>query len=841
MNLDASILKHLIDNKVFAQDIADHYPPEMFKKEFRILAAQLIKYVLAYRSSPTKGPFLDRVKNESLKQHLAEEWNKIEKVQVDSNDYQYYLEQLKARYEKIKLASIQRIIDLSNEEDPVEKGRQVAMVLQQIKSVKEGRAYTQRTAKDHLPFFKEYIEGTKEDKQAHLIPTFYAVIDNATDGLSPQELVIIAGESASGKMLSLDTPIPTPDGFKNMRDIHPGDLVFGRDGKACKVLAESSVRKEKGWEFTFHDGSKIISHDDHQWLTFNKNERQQLHKCTDNFREKIRKQRGTKEAKPNRCLPPAQGSVKTTSEIIETFTFPAPSLKEGKGFNHAIPLTDPLELPHKQLPLDPYVLGLWLGDGTSSAGAITTADKECKEALVKAGFECTAENTKLNKDGSLNKASTYWFKDLANLLKEMNLLKNKHVPEDYLWAHRDQRLALLQGLMDSDGCANEDGSLEFCNKNYNISKAIVFLVRSLGWTCQVKESNAFLYKKGCGKRYRVSFSIPMPAFRLSRKLKKQKLCKNRKLPFRRIIKAERTPIVEMKCIEVDASDHLYLAGEGLVPTHNSFLLNNLATQMWLQGSTFKGSELNRGYNVLFFSLEMGYQQCFDRFVARLTGVPYRNFSGTLSYEEKEKIYEATKFIERYPYEFEIVDIPRNLTVREMELRYQESLLTHKPDIVVVDYMGLMGDAGNKEQDWLKLGLLAGELHEFARTYDVVLLTAAQLTDLKRGNKGEAPKSEDAAVGMHRIGRSSLIMHHANLGIQIEKRVGEEKYTDLKYHLIKNRKGPLGKGFLSKDFAKASLLDRGVEEENKNAQVSLNSSGLTAKIKALSEKAENNEA
>jgi len=735
MNLDLTILKHVLDNKVYAQDFADHYPPEMFTKDYRILAGNIIKYILAYRSSPTKRPFLDRITNQSLKDYLEEKWNELEKVTVDPNEYQYHLEQLKKRYEKVKINSIQKIIALESENTPFEKGKQVGLVLQQIQSVKEGRSYTQRTAKEHLPYFKEYIEGTKEEKQAHLIPTFYALIDGATNGLSPQELVIIAGESASGKMLALSTPIPTPLGFVDMGDIKPGDKVFGQNGKACTVMAESEVKTEKAWKLTFSDGTTIIAHDDHLWKTFTINERQKLNNSH------------------------YEGTIKATKEIVAT-------LKSTEGRDcHSIPLCKSLDLPEKDLPLDPYFLGLWLGD-----------------------------------------RNEIYESDFQSVLQDLSLIDNKHIPSQYLWASERQRLDLLQGLIDSEDCVNNDGSLWFSNKLKSLSEGVAFLIRSLGWSCQIHQNKNF-------NNYTISFAQPFSA-------------------FLRITKAERVAPIPMKCIQVDSEDHLYLAGKGFVPTHNSFLLNNMATQMWLQGTQYKGSEINRGYNILFFSLEMGYQQCFDRFMARLTGVPYNNFAGTMSHEERQKVYKAMEFIEKFPYQFEIVDIPRNLTVREMELRYQESLLTHKPDVVVVDYMGLMGDANNREQDWLKLGLLAGELHEFARTYDVVMLTAAQLTDLKRGNKGEAPKSEDAAVGMHRIGRSSLIMHHANLGIQIEKRVGEDKHTDLKYHLIKNRKGPLGKGFLSKDFARGTLLDRGVEESAKNDKQSLNSVDLLAKIKEL---------
>jgi len=243
----------------------------------------------------------------------------------------------------------------------------------------------------------------------------------------------------------------------------------------------------------------------------------------------------------------------------------------------------------------------------------------------------------------------------------------------------------------------------------------------------------------------------------------------------------------------------------------SMLLNNMAKQMWLQGNTINTpkEELVRGYNVLYFSLEMPYEDCFIRFLASLANVPQRSLSKSLlTPEEEVRVNQAYNFLKIYQetgYYFDIVDVPRNLTIEEVELRYQDAMLRYRPEVVVVDYMGLMhSQAFEKEQDWLKMGAISASLHEFARAYDCVMITAAQLTDLKRSSTGS--QEEGRRVGVHRWGRSSLIMHNVNLGIQIESRPNERSFPDLKIHVVKNRKGPLGQGNLIKNFANASLVD-----------------------------------
>jgi replicative DNA helicase len=279
----------------------------------------------------------------------------------------------------------------------------------------------------------------------------------------------------------------------------------------------------------------------------------------------------------------------------------------------------------------------------------------------------------------------------------------------------------------------------------------------------------------------------------------------------------------------------------------SMLLNNMARQLWMQENTIDtpSTEFVKGFNVLYFSLEMSYNECFIRFLASVANVPQRGLQrpheNPLSPEEEERVAKAFKFIEEYQnagYYFDIVDVPRNLTIEEVELRYHDALLRYHPDIIVVDYMGLMHSiAFSKEPDWLKMGAYAASLHEFARAYNCVVITAAQLTDLKRNSNSQ--KGEDSKrVGTHRWGRSSLIMHHVNLGIQIETRPNERVYPDMQIHAVKNRKGPLGQGSLVKNFANALLIDVPFDETEIPGDVSANIPDLIKAIQEAKNKLEN---
>jgi len=254
------------------------------------------------------------------------------------------------------------------------------------------------------------------------------------------------------------------------------------------------------------------------------------------------------------------------------------------------------------------------------------------------------------------------------------------------------------------------------------------------------------------------------------------------------------------------SDMFIIGGE--TGAGKSTLLNNIAIQMWMQDNTFgtPPSEYTKGYNVLYFSLEMPYEQCFNRTLARMANVPQMSLmKGRLGNSEMDRVDIALSFIEEYPYHFQIVDIPRGVTLDQIELRYHEAKINFTPDVVIVDYLGLMDDPKSKDSaDWLKLGHIAGGLHEFARAHNVVLGTAVQLTDVKRGQNS---KTRDQQVGVHRIGRSSHIMHHATFGLQIVSRPDEPSFDDMEIESIKNRNGPKVKASLGRNFANALLIDR----------------------------------
>ncbi len=245
----------------------------------------------------------------------------------------------------------------------------------------------------------------------------------------------------------------------------------------------------------------------------------------------------------------------------------------------------------------------------------------------------------------------------------------------------------------------------------------------------------------------------------------------------------------------------------------SMLLMNMAIQIWLQQNKPEvQSSYLPGKNILYFSLEMPFKPCLNRVLGRLSNNPTKMIrQAKLNSHEADNLKKVLKFIQSYPYLFEIIDIPRGATMESMEIIYEECKAIYNPDVVVIDYLGLMDCEGAEMEDWLKLGHISGLCHEFSRVHNCTVLSAVQL------NRPKSSKEEDK-IGLHRIGRSALIMQHANIGIQINKRQNEEKFPDMEYYVIKCRDGELGKGIMLKNLKCGTLLDQPIEEDKTTFEV-----------------------
>ena len=252
------------------------------------------------------------------------------------------------------------------------------------------------------------------------------------------------------------------------------------------------------------------------------------------------------------------------------------------------------------------------------------------------------------------------------------------------------------------------------------------------------------------------------------------------------------------------ADFLLVCGES--GFGKSLFLQNIAIQIWQQDNNINDIDLfKNGKNIAYFSLEMPYEDCFNRFISRLSGVPSRHIeNATLDKEQFAKIKKCLEFIKKYPYDFKIIDIA-DACSNDLETILNES--NQKFDAIFVDYLGIMKpNEKSDEADWQKQGQISYELRAIARRLCLPMFSAVQL-NRKTSGKG---KESSENIGLHRLARSGTISTHCTHVVQIESRNGEDSYSDFLWHLIKCRKGPKGKGICYKNLSCATLIDKPIE-------------------------------
>ncbi len=357
-------------------------------------------------------------------------------------------------------------------------------------------AVTDRQARDDYRPLSEVMQDTVtelEEMEARPeglngVPTGFRELDALTNGLHPGQMIVIAARPAVGKALALDTPLPTPTGWTTMGEVQVGDRLLAVDGTPTTVVGATEVMTGRPcFEVAFDDGTSVVTDALHEWVT------------------------DTRQSRRGHAAP----AVRTTEEIAATLRHTA---ADGR-LNHSVDVAAPLELPPASLPIDPYVLGIWLGDGHSAGARITTADQEVVMRLEAAGLRlrpsgsmgytvrlaepepvssrlcavCGAEfvpqtsqvrtcgrscGGKVPADRALSSprcpdcggpsaglrrcaACHADHGTFTSLLRGLGVLGDKHVPAAYLRASERQRRALLAGLLDSDGTVTAGGSVQF--------------------------------------------------------------------------------------------------------------------------------------------------------------------------------------------------------------------------------------------------------------------------------------------------------------------------------------------------------------------------------------------
>lgn len=371
----------------------------------------------------------------------------------------------------------------------------------------------------------------------------YAIRSNA-------DFVVLAGPTGSGKEMPLDEPILTVDGWKLMGKIRIGDELpapLNREPSLVTGIYPQGVKPI--YKITTSDGRTTRCGLEHLW-------RIHTYKQVKKFR--------------NGCS--NSFFVKTTREIKEEYL--------DKGKDVYLPIALPYLGKEENLPIDPYVLGVWLGDGCCHSNILNISGDEMdviKKVADRLGTTFYPHNS-LNYTNGLHQNEKT--KEVITCLRYLGLdtySRERFIPDIYLHASIEQRTELLKGLMDSDGCVNEKNRLSFSTTSTALKDSFLELCRSLGYICGLSADTRERIKSGVTWHITIQtndiiFSSQKHLDRYYANLEKYKN-KNReyKHDFVRIVSIEYVGDMEAQCIMVSNKDHLYITNDYIV-THNTIAL-----------------------------------------------------------------------------------------------------------------------------------------------------------------------------------------------------------------------------------------------------------------------------
>jgi len=326
--------------------------------------------------------------------------------------------------------------------------------------------------------------------------------------------------------LDIKEQIPTTQGWKTVETVEVGDYVFAPSGTPVRVTGKSSQYEEDLYEVTTSDGQVVRCDATHLWtVRFGSNDRPYQTLSTQEILHKLETESWRRAG--NLPILPPQGAA---------------------------------EYPHKDnLPLTPYMLGVWLGDGSSYNATVGCgySDQSAMRAQVEAEGYKTTHNSKYQQFNVLG---------LYKPLREQGLLRNKHIPEAYLCASVAQRMALLQGLIDTDGDVTKEGKVTFNNSNERLIDDVLCLLHGLGVQARKTRRQTSYGGKLSQPSFRVMFKLANAA-RLPRKATR---CRDKQGNWGRSIDIRKTAERgTVQCLEVANEDGLFMAGRGWVVTHNT--------------------------------------------------------------------------------------------------------------------------------------------------------------------------------------------------------------------------------------------------------------------------------
>jgi len=521
------------------------------------------------------------------------------------------------------------------------------------------------------------------------VPTGFTDLDRLTSGWQSSDLIIVAARPGMGKCLGKGTKVLMYDGsLKKVEDVRVGDMLMGDDSTPRRVLSLARgremmywIRQNKGIDYRVNE-SHILS---------------------------LKKSRQEGKGDRGDIL---DISVRKLLQQSEKFR------SNYKGYKVAV------DFPDKEVPLAPYFLGLWLGDGTKAKSQITTRDEKVIDYLgeyaEELGLQLKCYQEKPEKCPQYTISGGYTGNKGYSLqveLRDIGVLGNKHIPQNYLINSTEKRLELLAGLIDSDGhYLTQSNGYSITLKDERLIRDIKFLCDTLSFRTTLKTKTARIKSIGYETevyRLRIYGDIDRIPVRIERK---------KANPWRSLvdwqvtgIQIEPEKVDEYYGFEIDGNRRFLL--EDMTVTHNTAFTLSLA----------KNAACDFGKGVAIFSLEMSSLQLVQRMVsmeAEISGSKMRN--GQLEEYEWEQLHSAIERMSDAPI---FIDDTPGINIFEVRAKARRLKMQHDIQIIIIDYLQLMSGGsenqkGNREQE---ISAISRALKGLAKELEVPVIALSQLS------------------------------------------------------------------------------------------------------------------
>jgi replicative DNA helicase len=453
--------------------------------------------------------------------------------------------------------------------------------------------------------------------------------------------------------------------------------------------------------------------------------------------------------------------------------------------NWAVRVTEALKLPEQNLPLHPYALGVWLGDGHSAGARFTSVDPEIGDRLRSLGYlvvdrgivhslrlpEPDVQGRACEACGEEFLPSQAWVRTCGRacggkvrgvrsqidverlsrcpdcglpyaggrrcadctathgsvqaILRTLGLLGSKHIPGMYLRASIGQRRELLRGLLDTDGTVTSGGSVQLTFTDKRLVDDAYELIVSLGYRCSVDTKSVKGRTVDTSIAYMLNFTAEPDVFALPRK---RDLVATRRgtdpVRLRYVTAIEAVPSVPVRCVQVDNADHMYLAGRSMVPTHNSTLALDFA----------RSASIKNNLTTAIFSLEMSASEIMMRLLSAEAGLLLHKMrNGSINDDDWDRLAKTTGKIQSAPL---FIDDSPNLTMMEIRAKARRLKQRHDLKLVIIDYLQLMTSGKKVENRQVEVSEFSRSIKLLAKELEIPVIAISQLNrgSEQRGDK-----------------------------------------------------------------------------------------------------------